>query len=101
VLVHADLVFITGSHASNSLIEICQTRYGKPKGWNCDYLSIFTCISVIRSLSGRGLFHATSFPLRVTLGKFPELMSFLTVSGPILFFRPVAERNSWRACLLD
>ncbi|MDH6663756.1 UNVERIFIED_ORG: hypothetical protein M2435_006702, partial [Rhizobium sophorae] len=31
------------------------------KGWKCDCPSIIICISVIRSLNGRGLFHATSF----------------------------------------
>ncbi|WP_205912067.1 hypothetical protein, partial [Rhizobium leguminosarum] len=29
-------------------------------GWKCDCPSIIICISVIRSLNGRGLFHATS-----------------------------------------
>ncbi|MBP1848069.1 hypothetical protein J2046_006358, partial [Rhizobium petrolearium] len=31
------------------------------KGRKCDCPSIFTCMSVIRSLNGRGLFHAISF----------------------------------------
>lgn len=35
----------------------------KPKGWKRDCPSIITGISVIRSLSGRGLFHATSLGL--------------------------------------
>ncbi|MDQ0563435.1 hypothetical protein QO004_005244, partial [Rhizobium mesoamericanum] len=31
------------------------------KGWKCDCPSIIDCISVIRSLNGRGPFHAISF----------------------------------------
>ncbi len=42
------------------LLRSAKPQQDKPKGWKCDCPSIITCISVIRSLNGRGLFHATS-----------------------------------------
>ena len=42
------------------LLRSAKPQQDKPKGWKCDCPSIITCISLIRSLNGRGLFHATS-----------------------------------------
>ncbi|MDQ0560019.1 hypothetical protein QO004_001801, partial [Rhizobium mesoamericanum] len=38
-----------------------------PKGWKCDCPSIIDCISVIRSLNGRGPFHAISLAFFVVV----------------------------------
>ncbi len=46
---------------STPLLRSAKPQQDKPKGWKCDCPSIITCISLIRSLNGRGLFHATSF----------------------------------------
>ncbi len=43
------------------VLRSAKPQQDKPKGWKCDCPSIFTGISVIRSIGGGALFHATSF----------------------------------------